>query len=204
LFLLVFAPLLPLRASLSRAPFTLLFFAGLGAGFMFFEVALIQRLTLLWGNPVTSAALVIMALLCGMSAGSWYSRRLPARPIVLAGLALGIAALQTLLLTTLTPMIAHLLAPPTVVRIGGGMALLVLCAIPLGIPFPLGIRLLNEDTPGQIPWACGIDGALAVLTAPAAALLALHAGYSSLALAAAGAYLLAALGAFAVRQYGWT
>lgn len=202
--LLVFAPLLPLRASLSRAPFTLLFFAGLGAGFMFFEVALIQRFTLLWGNPVTSAALVITALLSGMSAGSWYSRRLPAQPIVLAGLALGIAALQMLLLPTLTPMIAHLLAAPTVVRIGGGMALLVLCAIPLGIPFPLGIRLLNEDTPGQIPWACGIDGALAVLTAPAAALLAFHAGFSSLAVAATAAYLLAALGAFAVRQHGST
>ncbi|MBM9538046.1 hypothetical protein [Desulfobulbus alkaliphilus] len=194
--LVVFAPLWPLRASLSRAPFTLLYFAGLGAGFMIFEVALIQRFTLLWGSPVTSAALVITALLCGMSVGSWYSRRLPARPVVLMGLALGIATLQVLMPMILTPIITFLLATETVIRIGGGMAVLVLAALPLGLPFPLGIRLLNRDTPGQIPWACGIDSALAVLAAPAAALLALHAGYSSLAIAATLAYLLAALGAF--------
>ena len=203
--LLVFAPLWPLRASLSRAPFTLLFFTGLGAGFMIFEVALIQRFTLLWGNPITSAALVITALLCGMSVGSWYSRLLPARPIVLAGLVLGIAALQMLLPTLLTPIIAHLLTTATIVRVGVGMALLVLCAIPLGLPFPLGIRLLDRGPRGQIPWACGIDSALAVLTAPAAALLALHAGYSSLAVAATGAYLLAAFGALtSVKQFDET
>lgn len=198
--LLVFAPLYPLRASLSRAPFTLLFFTGLGAGFMIFEVALIQRFTLLWGSSVTSAALVITALLCGMSIGSWYSRWLPIRPVMLAGLTLGIAAMQVLLPTILSPIIAHLLTTATIIRVGGGMTLLVLCAIPLGLPFPLGIRLLDRDAPGQIPWACGIDSALAVLTAPAAALLALHAGYSSLAAAATVAYLLAALGAFTFSQ----
>ncbi|WP_319588186.1 hypothetical protein [uncultured Desulfobulbus sp.] len=197
---LVFAPLLPLHASLSRAPFTLLFFAGIGAGFMCFEVALIQRLTLLWGSPVTSAALVIMALLCGMGLGSSISRLLPARPGVLTVLVLGIAIMQAILLPMSALAVEHLLAASAAVRFGGGIALLVLCAIPLGMPFPLGIRLLSAHPPGQIPWACGIDSAFAVITAPAAGLLAFQMGFSSLALASAAAYLLAALGALAARR----
>jgi hypothetical protein len=197
--LLVFVPLLPLRASLRQAPFTLPVFAGLGAGFMFFEISLIQRFTLLWGNPVVSAALVIAALLCGMGAGSVASRRLPATPRGLAGLALGIAAMQAILLPALGWAIPHLLAASDVIRWGGGMALLIACAIPLGMPFPIGVRLLSQRAPRHIPWACGIDGAVAVLTAPTAALLAYRAGYSSLAFASVAAYLLAALGALVIR-----
>ncbi len=197
--LVVLLPLLPLRASLRQAPFTLPVFAGLGAGFMFFEIALIQRFTPLWGNPVVSAALVIAALLCGMGAGSAASRRLPATPRGLAGLALGIAAMQALVLPALEFAVPRLLAASAAVRFGGGIALLVLCAIPLGMPFPIGVRLLSQRAPRHIPWACGIDGAVAVLTAPVAALLAYRAGYSSLAYASVTAYLLAALGAWLIR-----
>ncbi len=96
--------------------------------------------------------------------------------------------------------VERMLAASAAVRFGGGIALLVLCAIPLGMPFPLGIRLLSAHPTGQIPWACGIDSAVAVITAPAAGLLAFQMGFSSLALAAAAAYLLAALGVLAARQ----
>jgi hypothetical protein len=198
--LLVFLPLLPLRTSLARAPFTLPVFAGLGAGFMFFEIALIQRLTLLWGNAVTSAALVIAALLCGMGAGSFLSRNWTATPRRLGTLALGIAMLQILVLPVLGVALPRLLTAGAGLRHGGGVLLLLLCALPLGVPFPMAIRLLARHAPRQIPWACGIDGALAVLTAPAAALLAYRAGYSSLALASAAAYLIAAAGTLCCRR----
>jgi hypothetical protein len=193
--LLVLSPLLPLRISPFREPFTLFYFSGLGAGFMLFEVALIQRLMPLWGSTVTSAALVIAALLCGMGVGSAVSRRIPSRPLVAAGLAFGLAGLSVIALQGLDTVIGRLMPAAAAVRAGGILLILLLSAVPFGMPFPLGVRLLAERDARQIPWACGIDGAVAVLAAPAAALLAFQSGYSALTFAAAGAYLLASAGA---------
>jgi len=198
--LLVFGPLLPLRIPPLREPFTLLYFSGLGAGFMLFEVALIQRLIPLWGGTLTSAALVISALLCGMGIGSGVSRRIPARPLVASALALGVAGGSALMLQGLDAATGWLMPASVAGRGAGAFLLLMLPAIPMGLLFPLGLRLLAGRDARQIPWACGIDGAVAVLAAPSAALLAFQVGYSALTLAAAGAYLLAAAaGLFAVR-----
>jgi hypothetical protein len=201
--MLLLLPLAPLRTSLRHAPFTLVYFAGLGAGFMCLEVALIQRLTLLWGSPVMSAALVITTLLCGMGAGSALSHRLPSSQRVLLLVTLAIGLLQILLLPGLELAVPQLLGLSVVPRIASGLAVLVVVGLPLGIPFPLGIRLLERSGAGShIPWACGIDSALAVLTAPAAALLAFHAGFPSLAYAAAGAYIVAAAAALILSPRG--
>jgi len=193
--LLVLGPLVPLSLSPIRQPFTLIYFTGLGAGFMLFEVALIQRLMPLWGNALTSVALVITALLCGMGIGSALSRRIDATPLLTAGSTLVIAGVTVITLTGLDCAVALLMASPAVVRDGAVLFFLMLAAVPMGIPFPLGVRLLAKRDARQIPWACGIDGAVAVLAAPGAALLAFRFGYDSLTPAVGGAYLLAFSGA---------
>ncbi|MCB2217893.1 hypothetical protein [Desulfofustis glycolicus] len=193
--LLVLGPLVPLSLSPLRQPFTLIYFTGLGAGFMLFEVALIQRLMPLWGNALTSVALVITALLCGMGIGSGLSRRIVATPLWLAGLTLVIAGITVATLKGLDIAVASLMASPAAVRGGAAMFFLMLAAVPMGIPFPLGVRLLAQRDVRQVPWACGIDGAVAVLAAPGAALLAFQYGYAALTPAVGGAYLLAFSGA---------
>ena len=193
--LLVLGPLAPLSLSPIRQPFTLIYFTGLGAGFMLFEVALIQRLMPLWGNAPTSVALVITALLCGMGIGSAISRKVAATPLLLAGSTLVIAGLTVITLEGLDFAVASLMASPAVVRGGAVLLFLMLAAVPMGVPFPLGVRLLAGRDGRQIPWACGIDGAVAVLAAPGAALLAFQFGYAALTPAVGGAYLLATTGA---------
>ncbi len=197
---LVFGPLIPLRKSLRHSGFTLLTFSGLGMGFMMFEVALMQRLTLLWGHPVISAAVVIATLLCGMGLGSAWSRKLPDQPRLLTTLLLAIALGMVLSVPLVNGMVNTLLGRTALVRFGVGGGLLLLLAIPLGMPFPLGIRILADRAPRQIPWACGIDSAVAVLTGPAAALLAFRGGFSNLFFLAAAAYFLAAFGLILLRN----
>ena len=63
----------------------------------------------------------------------------------------------------------------------------------MGMPFPLGIRLLNRTAQNEIPWAWGINGCLSVVAAAFATLIAVETGYRLLLLLAAGAYLLASL-----------
>lgn len=192
--LLLLGPLLPLRIPPLRSPFTPLCFTGLGAGFMLFEVALIQRLMPLWGHAATSTALVITSLLAGMGAGSLLSRYLPARPAVLCSVCLFNALLLGAVLQGIPFLYEPLFLMSPLQQNSTVLLLLSLAAIPLGIPFALGVRILAKTDSRQIPWACGIDGATAVLVAPSAALLALSFGYSSLTYAAVAAYLLSAIG----------
>ena len=37
-------------------------------------------------------------------------------------------------------------------------------AIPMGMPFPLGLAELNTRAPGLIPWAWGINGCATVIS----------------------------------------
>ena len=190
---LVLGPLVALRRPVRRPGFTLIYFAALGAGFMFIEIGLIQRFTLLWGSPLHSAAAVITILLCGMGLGSAFSQRLQASGRRLFILTAVIALLQAAILIGAAPLFDLLLTVPKPIAIAMGLALLLPPAFLLGIPFPLGMRLLAKDAADQIPWAWGINGCFSVLTSSAAGLLALMGGFNALTYAAGIAYLLAGI-----------
>ena len=73
-------------------------------------------------------------------------------------------------------------------------AMTVLLLVPLGflmgIPFPLGIRLLKEThTEDHIPWMWGINGVSSVLGAVVTIVIAMSLGFSEALLAGAGCYL---------------
>ncbi len=196
---LVLLPLWPLRRSVVRKPLTILYFGGLGAGFMLYEVALMQQLVPLLGNPITATAVVITGLLAGMTAGSLLSMRL----VHQGGLAYypALAASMLLLLGLVVPSIIQGMLPlPAIFKWPPLLLLLVVPAILLGIPFPLGIRYLSGRDADQIPWACGIDGAVSVLAAPTAALFAFFWGYPTVVYVAAGAYVLSAIAAYGMRS----
>ncbi len=197
--LIVGLPLWPLRRQLASGGGTIGYFSGLGAGFMLYEVALIQLLIPLWGDPVTGAAFVITTLLVGMSLGSLFSRRLSNNHGYTRVLTV-IACFCLLLIGLGMPHLIRLVLPyGGMVRMALLGPVIFLSAVLLGMPFPCGIRLLRRRAPAHIPWACGIDGAVAVLAAPSAALLAFYFGYPVVVLLAAMAYAVSATAAFV----GW-
>jgi hypothetical protein len=61
----------------------------------------------------------------------------------------------------------------------------------MGIPFPLGVRLLGEKFHSLIPWAWAVNASLSVLAPVLAIMLALVTGFSYVMAAAALSYLLA-------------
>ena len=80
-FLLILLPLFRIGRRSGGKPWTLLYFSGLGIGYMFFEIVLIQKFILFFGNPVYATSIVICVMLFASGAGSYYSSRLlPARP----------------------------------------------------------------------------------------------------------------------------
>jgi Spermine/spermidine synthase domain len=169
------------------------YFFCLGLDFMFVEISMLQRLTLLLSYPVYSLAVTLAALLVFSGCGS-----------LLAGLPLlgarkwrpawafqelaGLGALYAWLLPALSDWALPLSLPA---RIDLAVLLLLPVGLLLGLPFPLGIKRLGQGQAGLMPWAWASNGGASVLGSSLAMLIALHRGFTAVLLVGAGCYLLA-------------
>ena len=189
--ILILLPLARLSGEPGSRLRTLLYFGGLGVGYMWVELAMIHRFEFYIGQPVYSAALVVAVLLIGSALGSMlteqFSNEQPRRITTFVCVVLMVYVLM------LGPILQSTIHFSLFTRITLAITALIPPALIMGMPFPLGIRLLNRTGPNEIPWAWGINGCLSVVGAAFATLIAVETGYRILLLFAAGAYLLASL-----------
>ena len=172
----------------------LLYFAGLGAGFMLLEVALLQHFVLLLGHPVYSLTVTLFALLLGTGVGSLLSRRVPLARVKTAALAALAAAagLAIAAVAALPWIIDAAIAWPLPARITLAVLVMLPAGLVLGVPLPSGMRLVAATRPALIPWGWGLNGAFSVVGATCAVFLAMNWGFSVTLVAAGSVYLLAA------------
>ena len=168
--LLLFPPLVLMRRA--RAP--ALLFLGLGLAFMLLEMSWLARATVRLGSPTLAAAAVIGGFLVGSGMGSLAGERL-GRPLRAGALVAG-----------LLPLLGWLLMPSSAVMVG---LVALLCAFPLGMPFPAAIARLPR---GSVAWAMAVNGFASVGAAAAAPLLASSVSILGVALAASLLYLMIA------------
>ena len=176
----------------------MLYFLALGFGFMFVEMAFIQRFVLFFGHPLHAIAVVLAAFLVFAGLGSGYAERLErifARRLPriggLAVIAAAIAGLAGIYVGVLPVLLNALLALPEGARIALAVVLIAPLAFLMGMPFPLGLARLTRDAPGLIAWAWGINGCASVLSAVLATVLAVHFGFTAVVGCALVIYLIA-------------
>jgi spermidine synthase len=163
-----------------------IYFASLGLGFLFLEVAFIQRLVLFLSHPVTSVTTVIAALLVSSGLGSLLGRRIRLRPVTT-----GIAVLVLAYLIGLPFVLGGFFEAADAVRTLIAIIFIAPLGFLMGIPFPRGISILAERAPALAPWAWAVNGCASVLAPPLATLLAMGFGFRVVLATAAGLYLLA-------------
>ena len=105
-----------------------------------------------------------------------------------------IGALLAVTALTAFPLVRWLLALPAVLRLAGASLLLAAVAIPLGLPFPAGMRLLAPQ-PYTTARAWAANGAASVVGAALAPQIAWDLGIPALVVLAAAVYLGTALAA---------
>ncbi len=172
----------------------LAYFALLGLAFMFVEIAFIQRFMLFLGHPLYAVAVVLAGFLVFAGLGSRLAAALTGeatRIVRRATVAIATLALTYLLL--LPPLFQSLAGLADSARIAVSLALISPLAMGMGMPFPLGLRLLSETAPDLIPWAWGINAYLSVVAAVLATLLAVHLGFSAVVVLAVLGYLSAGM-----------
>lgn len=181
--------------------FVFVYFLALGMGFMFVEMALIQRLVFFLASPVYAVAIVLAGLLLVSGLGSRWAALQVARGRDIARLAsmaaIAVAAIAALYAFGLHSLLTSLLDIPLPARVAVAFAVMIPLA-GMGMLFPLGLRRLGQVRAELLPWAWAVNGCASVVAASLATLLALGAGFVVVLLSAGACYLIAA---FAMQQY---
>ena len=178
--------------SLSRAT---RYFMAIGFGYLFIEIAFIQKFILFLGHPIYSVAVLLGGFLIFSGIGSSQARRI-LRPgferqgtLLIAALITLLSLLEPLLMPSLFFRLAELSMP---VKILVTLALTAPLAFLMGLPFPLGLAQVAQRASRLIPWIWGINGFASLTGAILATLLAIHIGFDRLLMVAGICYLVAA------------
>jgi hypothetical protein len=185
----MFVPLMRIgRGGVPRFGSHLTYFACLGVSFIFIEIALMQRFTLLLGHPSRSLALVLASLLFFAGVGS----RVAASPRIELRKTLIALVLLIIATTYLYPVLIQIALPWSLLY--RGLVTVVLVAplgLLMGMPFPTGLRLTSRWGESAVPWMWGVNGGTTVLGSVIAILIAIHLGFTVVLLLAALGYALA-------------
>ena len=172
----------------------LLYFLAIGAGYILIEVALIQKFVLFLGHPTYALTVVIFSMLISSGLGSFMSRKIvrDRNNVLIAVLAISAAIVATLA-TLLQPLLTAGVGLPLPVKMLATVVMIAPAGFAMGIPFPTGLRLLEQWHAPSVRWAWSLNAAASVLGSVGALVLALYVGLSNTMLLGGGLYLCALL-----------
>lgn len=168
-----------------------IYFAALGLAFIFIEIALIQKLTVFLGGPGYSMSITLFTILLASGTGSFLSRNWSSRPFRLLAtvIPLLVAALivELFFVNHAIPRLMYLSHP---IRALAVVAMLAPLAILMGMPFPAGLRHVDNYRPELNPWAWGINACATVMGAVLCILISSLFGFTTTLLIGAAVYLI--------------
>jgi len=179
---------------MDRGSFALavLYMALVGFGFMLVQIPLMQRFSVYLGHPTYSLAITLFAMILATGAGSLLSDRIPveSRPLWRWLIPLGVSANLVLCTASIQPLIEHAIELGLLARCAVTAILVGVASFPLGLCFPIGLRLVRRISDDAMPWMWGVNGAAGVLASVSALWLSIWSGISTSLVVAACAYAL--------------
>ena len=153
------------------------YFLCLGAGYILIQVALIQRFILLLGHPEYALTVIVFSMLVSSGLGSYLSKTVIAGKdgkliLVLAA----IAALVAALAVAAGPLVTVAAAWPIQAKVALTAISIAPAAFLMGMPFPSGLRRLEQRHAPSVRWAWSINSASSVLGSAGAICLAIYLG----------------------------
>jgi hypothetical protein len=203
--LVLLLPPLILGSRLPRRPGVrgfLLYFVFIGCGYILIEVALIQKFVLLLGHPTYALTVVIFSMLVSSSLGSYASgtflRAGETRLIKTLG---GVAICATAEAAILPGLLPLLVALPLPVKMAATVLLIAPLGFLMGMPFPAGLRRLEQWHAPSVRWAWSLNAAASVLGSVGSLMCCIYLGLAQT-LIAGGLLYVAALAVFSRVRIG--
>lgn len=203
----IFVPLVFLKrdgiSKILSERFFLLYFSCLGLGFMFVEVTLIQKFILFLGHPVYSVSVVLSSLLVFAGLGSLYTARISRNYVRKLRVVLCVLVVLLFVYSPLLTKVSHIfLGWHLIARFTISILLIAPLGVLMGMPFPIGIRLVDKADSRLLPWVWAINGCFSVLSSIVSVIIAMSLGFSAVLKCAAIAYIFAIIAI--QRQYFYT
>ena len=195
--ILILAPVRAVRRASRRIIPVFFYFGSLGLAYIFLEMAILQQFVRYLHNPVFSASVVISSFLVYSGIGSmiggkiWRTKRHHVVLTVIFIFVVGAIYLKSG--EYLLGILPHL---PLWARMLACSIMIAPIAVPMGIPFPSGLSLLERAREDLIPWAWGINGFFSVIGASAAVICAVRFGFKTVILSALCLYIVAGISYF--------
>jgi hypothetical protein len=166
----------------------LAYFAVIGTAFMLAQVAFLQRFSVLLGHPTYALVVVLFSMILFAGLGSFVSASVlgpGGRRFGMCAAALGIGLVATGLF--IAPLCAVAVAWPLATRVATVLAVIGPLSLLMGLGFPHGARLVQQQDPEALAWMWGANGAAGVLASIAAVMVSMTLGIEwNLLLAGAG------------------
>jgi hypothetical protein len=181
-------------SALPRKGLSAVFFAGLGFGFIFFEITLMQLLNLFLGYPTYSVTVVLMSLLIFTGVGAALSQRVKDRSKTVPLLFLCVVALGSFYLFGLSPLTNALLGTAFAARVLIAFLLVAPLGLLLGMFMPIGLGAIagmGEFPRQYVAWGWAVNGFASVVGSALATILAMTFGFHVVLFLALVAYLVA-------------
>lgn len=165
----------------------ILYFGGIGLGYLLVEIPLIQRAILWFGNPMNAFTIIVTILLVSSGLGSYYSRKVRFPLWTIVGGLSGMVILVTFMTNLLND---FLLSVPIILRVILVITIIAPLGFMMGFPFPAGMRILVSSGKEAAALAWAINGCASVISAVMAAIMALEFGFNIVLLLGASSYCL--------------
>lgn len=167
--------------ALPRKPVSALYFSCLGMGFLFFEITLIQRLTLFLGYPTYSLTVTLASVLIFTGVGALLSERVVHRGWTVGLWLLGALGLLTLFYELALPGIVDgLFGLSLALRVIVAFVLMAPLGLCLGMFMPLGLGAVGRLTPlarEYVAWGWAVNGFASVMGSVLTTLLSMTFGF---------------------------
>jgi hypothetical protein len=175
-------------------PKVFFYFAALGFGFFFIELALVKKLSFFLESSTLAFGTVLAGVLVFSGLGSWQAQAFGNAPRRgLRGGLIVIAVSLLFFLFGLDPLMRAGIGLPLPVRMLLAVLVMAPISLALGRPFALATSALAGVSDSLIPWAWAINGAFSVLATPLANILSATTGWDVVFICALVLYLSTAL-----------
>ncbi|MFN3241598.1 MAG: hypothetical protein ACE37K_08820 [Planctomycetota bacterium] len=170
----------------------LTYFSGIGVGFIFLEIAIMQKLTLLLGQPLYSIVVTLFSILIFSGLGSFLSGPLLKGGVWVARMIpLLIGAVTVAIVIWGDQLIASVIGEDLTTRALVAAAMVAPLGLLLGMPFAHGVGLLRRLSPGFVPWAWAVNGSATVVGSVFTVIVSMNFGFTFVLLAAVAIYVVA-------------
>lgn len=171
---------------------SLWYFIFIGVGYILIQVALVQKFVLFLGHPTYALTVIIFSMLLSSGLGSYFSRRIAGASGTRLGVVLVLAAALVAGLAAALGRVEDAgVGWPLAGRCLASVALIAPAAFLMGIPFPTGLRRLEQRHAPSVRWAWSLNAAASVMGSVAAVVLAIYVGLRETLLIGGAMYLCA-------------